>query len=123
LADCLADFNLADVFCTQVAVFTGNMCLSPPILADPVADIGGIGTPDERPARLNAGTYSVIETRVVVNSWAVSWIMKPVGSQAFADKVISVSSDEVWYPSLEQLLAAGVITVTSAPDAETGADS
>ena len=95
---------------------------SPPLLADPVADIGGIGTPDERPARLNA-TYSVIETRVVVNSWAVSWIMKSVGSQAFADKVISVSSDDAWYPSLEQLLAAGVITVTSAPDAKTGADS
>jgi hypothetical protein len=69
-------------FFTQVAVFTGNIYPSPPILADPVADIGGIATPDERPARLNAGTYSVIETRVVVNSWAVSWIMKSVGNRS-----------------------------------------
>ena len=34
-------------------------------------------------------------------------------SKAFADKVISVPSDDVWYPPLDQLLAAGVVTATS----------
>ena len=44
-------------------------------------------------------------------------------SQAFADKVISVSSGEIWYPLLDALFGAGVITATSTSDAETRADS
>jgi hypothetical protein len=42
-------------------------------------------------------------------------------SQAFADKVISVSSDDIWYPSVHQLLAAGVMTETVASDAQADA--
>ena len=34
-------------------------------------------------------------------------------SKAFADKVISVPNDDVWYPPLDQLFAAGVVTTTS----------
>ena len=30
-------------------------------------------------------------------------------SQGFAEKVISVSSDDIWYPSVDQLRAAGVM--------------
>ena len=40
-------------------------------------------------------------------------------SKAFADHVISVSSDDIWYPLRGQLFAAGAITALSAPDAET----
>ena len=39
-------------------------------------------------------------------------------SKAFADKVISVSSGAVWYPSFDQLFAGGVITASSPSDAE-----
>jgi hypothetical protein len=39
-------------------------------------------------------------------------------SKAFADKVISVSSDAVWYPSFDQLFAGGVITASSLSDGE-----
>ena len=42
-------------------------------------------------------------------------------SPAFAEKVISVSSDDVWYPSVDQLLAAGVMTRTDTPDTDTEA--
>jgi hypothetical protein len=45
-------------------------------------------------------------------------------SKAFADKVISVSSDKAWYPSFDQLFAAGVITATSsAPNGEADGSS
>lgn len=40
-------------------------------------------------------------------------------SKAFADEVISVSSNNLWYPSTDQLLAAGVTTSAATPDAET----
>ena len=42
-------------------------------------------------------------------------------SQVFADNVISVRSDDMWYPSVDQLLAAGVVTATGTTDTETQA--
>ena len=42
-------------------------------------------------------------------------------SKAFVDKVISVPSAEIWYPSVDQLLAAGVMTATAGPETETDA--
>jgi hypothetical protein len=41
-------------------------------------------------------------------------------SKDFADKVISVPNDDAWYPSLDQLFAAGVVT-TATPDTDTHA--
>jgi hypothetical protein len=43
-------------------------------------------------------------------------------SKIFADKVISVPNDDAWYPSLDQLFAAGVVT-TATPDTNTHASS
>jgi hypothetical protein len=43
-------------------------------------------------------------------------------SNAFADKVISVPNDDVWYPSLDQLFAAGVVTAAT-PDTDANASS
>jgi len=37
-------------------------------------------------------------------------------SKAFTDKVITVPSDDMWYPSVEQLLAAGVMTARATRD-------
>jgi len=39
-------------------------------------------------------------------------------SKAFTDKVITVPSEAMWYPSADQLLAAGVMTAVGAPDTE-----
>jgi hypothetical protein len=43
-------------------------------------------------------------------------------SKNFADKVISVPNDDAWYPSLDQLFAAGVVTA-AAPDTDIHASS
>jgi hypothetical protein len=47
------------------------------------------------------------------NAELVEYFRSKRVSKAFADKVISVPSDDVWYPSLDQLLAAGVVTAAS----------
>jgi hypothetical protein len=43
-------------------------------------------------------------------------------SPHFANKVISVPNDDAWYPSLDQLFAAGVVTAAT-PDTNTHASS
>jgi hypothetical protein len=55
------------------------------------------------------------------NAELARYLLSKGVSQPFRDKVISFSSDDMWYPSVDQLLAAGVMTATVPPHTETDA--